>query len=235
MRILDLFFPRQAKCIFCSKETSTLGICDDCYEHMPFIKEPTCDICGGTLVGKGSVCIECKNRTMTFDKCYCILEYRDEVRSKIIALKQNGKKHIAETFAYLVEDKVMPLLENIDIIIPVPIHEERVKERGFNQSEVLCKNLQSTGKVNKDICRRIKNTPHQTGLGRDNRESNLVGAFEIKDKKQIKDKTILIVDDIYTTGSTLNEIAKTLYKCKAKKVIALCLARTPVNLNKVVD
>lgn len=234
MNLIDLFMPRQVKCIFCNRETPKFGICGDCYEHLPMITSPSCEICGGRLTGKGKVCIECKNRQMNFEKCYCVLEYSGDIKTKIISFKQNGVKHIGETFAFLMEDKFSSINESVDIIIPVPINEARLIKRGFNQSEVLCENLKSTGKVNTTVLSRIKDTPHQTGLGRHNREDNLKGAFEVKDKKSLKDKTILIVDDIYTTGSTLNEVARTLLKCKPKKVIAMCLARSPIKVDRIV-
>ena len=90
-----------------------------------------------------------------------------------------------------------------------------------------------TNKVNTTILVRHKDTPHQTGLSRENRLTNLSGAFEVTDKKLIRNKTILLVDDIYTTGSTLNECARTLKKAGASRVISLCLARTPIKLDRV--
>lgn len=229
----DLFFPRQVKCIFCNRETSKFGICNICYEQLPFITSPTCAICGGSCKGKTHVCLECKGRKFSFEKCYCALDYRDEVQQKIISFKQGGVLHIGEAFAFIIEELFKNIQEEIDIIIPVPINEARLKERGFNQSEVLCANLDHTQKVDKGILKRTKDTPHQTGLGRQNREDNLEGAFNVEDKQKIKGKTILLVDDIYTTGSTLNECAKTLRKYKPKKIIAMCLARAPIKIDRI--
>lgn len=234
MKLIDLFFPRDSKCIFCNRETSEYGICNACYLELPLILSPSCDICGGNLIGSATVCLECKNRKMHFDKCYSVLEYRDDVQIKIITFKQKGAKHIGLAFSHLIAKKFEELEEDIDIIIPVPIHEARLKERGYNQSEVLCNILNETGKVRTDILLRTVDTPHQTGLSRENRQQNLEGAFVITDKRLLKDKTILLVDDIYTTGSTLNECAKTLRKYKPKKIIALCLARTPIKVDRII-
>lgn len=232
MSIIDLFFPTQIKCIFCGKETSEFGICEECYSKLPFIEGKTCKICGTEIKGRSSTCIECKDREYSFDTNHAILHYIGEVQQKIIAFKQGGKKYYGEDFALLIERKYNELLEEIDIIVPVPINDNRLKERGFNQSEILCKDLPED-KVNKNILKRVKDTPHQTGLSRDNRQENLLDGFEVIDKDVIKNKTILIVDDIYTTGSTLNECAKILKNNGAKSIIGLTLARTPVKADKV--
>ena len=234
MSVLDLFFPVNCKCMFCNCETPEFGICDKCLSELPFIKSPTCDKCGGENHGRGAVCIECKGREHYFDKTYCVFHYTGDVRDKIVNFKQGGKKYLGYSFAWLVEKKYLEIEENIDIIIPVPINESRLKERGFNQSEVLCEELLPTGKVDNSILIRVNDTPHQTGLSRENREKNLKDCFRLVDSKKIKGKNILIVDDIYTTGSTLNECARLLKIKGANKVIGLCLARAVIDKSRIV-
>lgn len=237
MSIIDMLFPSQVKCLNCGAETNRLAMCDDCIKYLTIIPSPTCSICGGELSGKGKVCIECKGRDFAFTRNYSIFVYADMVRNKIIDFKQNGHKSIGEMFAYFIEDKINEICGkyNIDVIIPVPISEERLKERKFNQSEVLCGRLLLTNKVDVNILKRIKPTPHQTGLSRSNREENLKDAFVVVDKKKIKDKTVLLVDDIYTTGSTLNACSKVLRSEGVKQVITLTLARVPIKKDRVVD
>jgi len=233
MKIIDLFFPRQVKCVFCGKETREFGICDECYSHLPFIMSAVCDKCGGRNSGKGKVCGECKNRHLIFKKCYSVLDNTANIREKIISFKQSGNKYLGETFAHLIENKYNEINEEIDLIIPMPISADRLKIRSYNQSEILCKYLPKE-KLATDVVVRIQDTPHQTGLSRANREENLSGAFRVNDKKKIKNKTILIVDDIYTTGSTLNECARTLLSSGSGQVFGLCLARTPVKIDRIV-
>lgn len=150
------------------------------------------------------------------------------------SFKEDGKKHIGYAFARLIEEKFEDIQEDVDYILPVPIGADRLKMRGYNQSEILCRELISTGKVKYDLLLRPKDTLHQTGLDRKHRMTNLKGAFKVADKKLIKGKCILVVDDIYTTGSTLNECALTLKNAGASKVISLTLCRTPINTSNVI-
>ena len=114
------------------------------------------------------------------------------------------------------------------------MHENRRKERGFNQVDVLAKDIASaTGKVNAELLVRTRHTPHQTGLDKANRQDNIKGAFKVMNKSKIKGKTILLVDDIYTTGATINECARTLKSAGAKSVYSLCLCRTPINYDNI--
>lgn len=228
MKILDMLFPQNVKCIFCGKESNNLGICDRCYEKIPFITGKTCKICGGH-VNNGQVCIDCKGSNYSFEKSYCICEYKDILRDVILKYK-NGAKYIAKPLATIVDKYFDNLKISYDMIVPMPIHPHRRKQRGFNQSQLLLMELaKHNEKIREDIIIRSKDTPHQTGLNRENRKSNLQGAFSVLDKKEIKGKTIIVFDDIYTTGSSMQECAKTLKDNGADKVFGVCLARTPLD------
>lgn len=231
---LDLLFPSEVKCVFCGRETKDYGICEKCYEKLPFIVGDTCHHCGGKMMGLGEVCVECKSKQFSTDRGYSVLEYSGMVVPRIASFKNNGSKHIGYAFARLIEDKYYDIEEDIDLIVPVPIGEGRLKERGYNQSEILCRELIPTGKVKVDILLRPKDTLHQTGLGRRHRETNLKDAFKISNKKLVKGKCVLIVDDIYTTGSTINECARALKDAGASKVIGLTLCRTPIDKSKII-
>ena len=223
MKVIDLFFPQSTRCVFCGSEDCKYNICDECFASLPFIKSPTCIRCGGRVLPEEIICQDCAQVKHLVDVNYSILDYDDFVKSKIISFKQNKKRKIGVAFAHIVKEYYDALHLDIDVIVPVPIHTNRLKERGFNQSEILASKLGE--KVNTHILERIKDTPHQTGLSRKNRRENLDRSFSVVDKSKVKGKNILLVDDIYTTGSTLDECASTLYKCGAKSVQSLCLAR----------
>ena len=221
-------FPSGVKCVMCGCECSDRAICIDCYNRLPFIHNH-CRVCGGEVYGELDICDDCVGNPHKFDKSYCILEYRDDVRSKILALKNTRASHLAIPFSDILLDEYNKLNWPVDVIIPVPIHTSREKSRGYNQSELLCNALsESTGLVDTSILIREIDTPHQTGLNRENRKKNVHSAFKVLDRAKVKGKNILIVDDIYTTGTTLDECTRALKKAGASKVFALCLARTPI-------
>ena len=112
----------------------------------------------------------------------------------------------------------------VDLVIPVPLHPDRLKERGFNQAELLVEEFETLNiPILKDNLIRVKYNSQQSILSKAERIINLSGSFVIQDKKPIKNKNILVVDDIFTTGSTLNEVAKTLIEAGASKVFCLTL------------
>ncbi len=236
MKFLDLIFPENIKCVECGIETSKIGICDECLKKLSLIAGNTCDRCGASITHKGRVCIECKGRDFNFERNFAIFNYIDDVQAKVLAFKQNSVKAIGNMFAHFVLDKYKSIIEKypVDIIIPVPISDGRRKVRKFNQSEVLCRELDGSKVIN-HILVREKETPHQTGLTRHNREENLKDCFKVIDKKIVKGKSILLIDDIYTTGSTLNACAEILKRGGAKSVICLTLARAVINSNRVVE
>jgi ComF family protein len=237
MGVIDLFFPKQVKCVTCGQEVDKFGICEKCSRLLTLIPSPTCEICGGENIGKGKVCIECKGRHFEFVKNYSLFVYDGDVRNKVISFKQNGNKSIGEMFAYFIANKYDEIIKEhgIDLIIPVPISEDRRKTRKLNQSEILCSQILDKDKIDNSILKRTKDTPHQTGLSRQNREENLKDSFEIIDKKIVKGKSILIVDDIYTTGSTLNACSRVLKSAGAKEIYTLTLARAPIKKDKIID
>jgi len=224
MKILDVIFPQAIKCFICKREIDDYGVCDYCYPHLPFVGGKLCTKCGGEMTGNGDICEECKNEKFYFTKNYAVFNYIDDIQKVILSFKKDNK-YLGGYFSDIIRNYILKNKIKFDLIIPMPIHENRRKQRGYNQSEILVKSLEKDFAVDKDIVIRIKDTPHQTGLNKENRKINLEHAFQVKDQKKIKDKVILLVDDIYTTGSTLNECSKELLKYGAKEVIGLCVAR----------
>ena len=230
MRIVDLFFPSNVKCFMCSVDLNDGYICEECKSNIKFINKG-CIKCGGSLIGDGDVCLECKRYERTFDRGYCVCDYDGKIAEKILKFKNHNGKYLSKPLSKMLLDKYKELNLDIDIIIPIPIHTNREKERGFNQSELIAEDIAKyTGKVDLNVVCRKKDTPHQVGLNRENRIENLDNAFELCDGSDVKGKDILLIDDIFTTGTTINECAKFLKKKGANKVYFLCFARTPIDV-----
>ena len=231
-KILNKLYVRDYRCIICNREIhhdSRYSMCDKCRNALPFIKNP-CVKCGGDIAS-GHVCTNCKSNMPIFEKNIVALNYVSPITTLIYKLKYENAQYLARPLGQILVDTYIESDYNIDYIIPVPIHTNRRKSRGYNQVELL---LPAFDKINipyyTDIVERIIDTPHQTGLSRKDRLTNLDGSFKVIDKKQVKGKSILIIDDVYTTGATLNELSKVLYKAKAKTVYCMSLAHGKIEL-----
>ena len=236
MKLIDILFPQGIKCLLCGREENENPICLDCYNNLPIIKDHVCAICGGKVLGVGEVCFDCMNYPNSYKKCFTLLEYKDEYKHLILSYKNGNKRYLVKLLSYLLLDKFKTIDIPFDVIIPVPCSKERLKERGFNHIEEMVEDIACySGKVDNTVLSRIRYTPHQTGLGREFREENLKGAFKVIDKKKIKNKTVLLVDDIYTTGATINECAKVLYSEGAGVVYGLTLARAVTSMDTTIN
>jgi len=236
MKLINILFPQGVKCLLCGVEVNDKPICEDCYNNLPIIKDHICSICGGKVLGVGEVCFDCMNYSNTYKKCFTFIEYKDDFKRLILSYKNGNKRFLVKLFSYLLLERFKTIDIPFDVIIPVPCSNERLKERGFNHVEEMIEDIKSYyGRVHTSILQRIKYTPHQTGLGREYRVENLNGAFKVIDKTKVKNRIVLLVDDIYTTGATMNECAKTLYNAGASEVYGLTLARTTDSLENTIQ
>jgi competence protein ComFC len=233
--IISLFFP--SICLACGRPSGhDRIICFDCRDKIRAIKKPYCIQCGYPLYADNSanflasfVCGDCKIHKKLFNIASAACLYNDQARNLIHRYKFDGLTGISSFLGKLILQKYLydDRLGGEDMIIAVPLHRTRLRERGFNQSELLAKYLSRyvSIPVAADVMFRIKNTDPLYEMTIEQRQKNLRGAFRIKDKSRIKDKTILVIDDIYTTGSTSYEVAKTLKKAGAMKVHILTVCR----------
>ena len=146
-----------------------------------------------------------------YDRLICLYPYNGQLKSKMLQLKFDGKKYIARTFADLIARKIQVLSITADYIIPVPISKKRMFERGFNQSEIICRYVSGfTGiPVNKSLIK-VRNNLTQSNLGPVERKQNVIGAYDVQKDNVLKNKKVILIDDIYTTGATMNECSKVL-------------------------
>lgn len=212
-------------CLLCANHKGgNLGICTTCTENLPWHTKPQCTQCG--LQSNGVICGACINAAPSFDTTTSLFTYDYPVDKLLQRYKYQEMLHLSRTFGALLSTKLASQLQNIDAIIPMPMHRERLKQRGFNQAleiaRLVEKNLQIP--LNYKACQRIKLTPPQASLPLKDRIKNIRGVFVCKEN--LNGKRIAIIDDVMTTGASLNELAKTLKKAGAAHVECWVIART---------
>jgi len=226
---LDIVYPKGLECIICNQkisEVSEKGLCKWCEDTLPIIKNPFCDRCGKPKVDQAQVCAECSDLDLYFDQAVSLFEYTASVQRLIYRFKYRGEQYLSEALGLLLSGKLKETSWKYDIIIPVPLHIKRFRNRGYNQAHLLAKTIASVfdKPVLSDVVFRTKETLVQAGLGRQERFVNLTGAFQTKNRDKIKDKSIVLIDDIYTTGSTVNECSRVLLESGARQVFVLTVA-----------
>ena len=202
---------------------------------LDLIYPQVCGICG--KINKTSLCNKCKLKlqkefqfnednyiediTKNFITHYYFFKYENLIRSQILAIKFQEKPYIYKTIAYFLKNmqKSFENLKNYDIIVIVPISNKRKKERGYNQSCLIAKEISKIIKVPiaKNILYKTKNTVPQSTLNKKQREENAKGVYKVHNIAKLYNKKILIIDDIYTTGNTVNECANMLIQKGLKK------------------
>lgn len=220
--------PISQKCILCaSHHGGQLGLCEPCLAELPWHKASQCPQCA--LLSDGSLCGSCLSTSPNFDATLATFTYGYPLDSLLQHYKYHANLNLAHTFASLWAGN-HPTTGNInrslDLIIPIPMHKKRLKERGFNQALEIAKHLSKRLAIPLDYtsCERIKYTPPQASLKLKERISNMHGAFHCQ--QPLQNLNIAIVDDVMTTGASLNELAKTLKQAGASRVECWVMART---------
>ena len=224
----NTIFMRDIKCIFCGKELekhSKYCSCDDCLAKLPYITGKVCKHCGEPIESLAQYCLQCKvHIDRGFDKARSVFLYKDQIKDMIQNFKFYGKRYFGEYLSYFLFDLYMEQNYTCDVVIPAPISQKSMKIRGFNQTELLCHAfIKNNIPFNNTCLIKHKETLHQVGLGYKDRQTNLTGAFKVVDKEAVKNKKILLIDDILTTGATVSEISQTLKKAGASEVVVLTL------------
>ncbi len=229
---LNFIYPRNIYCILCDASIDRdveYSICDECKGKLRFIKEKTCDKCGKPLDELYLIdrCIDCINSTNYYEKAISCIEYDDLSKTVIYDLKYHKKRYISYHVAEIIYDRLKESdMHSFDIIIPVPLHKAKEKERTFNQASLIGKYIGRMLAVEVDnrTLIRAKNTITQNQLTREERRENLEGAFEVIDNDRVKNKNILLIDDVFTTGATVNECSRKLLEGGAKNIYVATLA-----------
>lgn len=220
---LDLIFPH--RCTFCDS-ISTEPVCHKCSDSVNFISSPLCNVCGIPFISaavKSHTCGECMKSKRHFRWARGVLLYNDATAKAIHRFKYGHDTSYSRLFGAMMADYP---LEGFDLIIPVPLHIKRLRERGFNQSFLLAKSIGDRHDIRVDplVLKRVRWTEPQVNLSGKERKVNVQGAFEVC--SDVMGKRVLIVDDVYTTGATAGECSRVIKKSGATEVCVLTLART---------
>lgn len=211
------------------------SFCEFCHVALTTDPFPSCWRCGASVgphVPLEEGCIHCHQETYAFDRVFRFGVYDGLLRETVLRLKQPGGEDLAEAVAVLFAQRLAPIVSpfNPDVILPVPLHWLRYLRRGFNQSETLARAL--AGELGKPcrprLLRRIRHTPKQTTQTPAQRRENVKKAFLARSGASLEGKTVVLVDDVLTTGATANEAAGALGLLKPKLIIVCILVRAGV-------
>ena len=232
-RLIDYIYPSSIYCISCGNiidESRNYSLCNDCFRKFKWINERTCINCGKILSesNNGTLCYDCQYNKHEFDGGFACVQYGSVEKQLIFKLKYAKRTYIARVIAEIMYDRM--LIEDIDydIVIPVPIHRSKNRSRGFNQAELIAKYFcKNSNKIYyKNIANRISNTIPLKTMDPAERKLNLINAFNLteKGKSLVNGKKILIIDDIYTTGATIDSLSEKLRAAGVNKIYFLVFA-----------
>lgn len=218
---LDWLYPKH--CVNCNNIGSYL--CSKCERQIKYFQFPLCPNCGRQIekLGIHPYCA----KDMYLDGLIAVGEYRGALGNLIKRLKYSGQFNVVQTAVKLMSQKIPQYKIDNLILVPVPLHAKKLKIRGYNQSKLLASGLAHKFRLRSlDLLVKTKNTQPQAGLNREQRLKNLQGVFALKKRKIISFKipAVLLIDDVVTTSTTLNECAKILKNAGIKQVFGLALA-----------
>jgi len=227
-KIIHPFFPYI--CIFCSERTKReIDLCIDCEKNLPWLNQ-VCIHCAAPLPSNiNSICGTCLKTPLPFYKICILFSYTPAIKKLITGLKFQQRLLYGNILRTLLAEKVALLYQQEDlpeIIIPVPLHKKRFRERGFNQAIELARPIKKKLKIPIDhtSCIRLRNTAAQSTLPAHQRAINVKNAFIIRKRPAAQHVTLL--DDVMTTGHTLIELSRALYDTGVKRIDVWCCART---------
>jgi ComF family protein len=229
--LVDIIFPRN--CMLCRTyhpATAHDPLCPRCREKLPLNKPPFCIRCSRHLnnISEESLCPSCRAKLPPFDEGWALLHYEGPTRELLHRFKFHNKTSVCRTFAALLHEfteRYALQFPDAVMVIPVPLHPTRLRERGYNQAALLaaCAAREFKLPLRENILTRAHHTPRQSELSAKDRWTNIKGAFKIQNSSDIVGRAVIVVDDILTTTATASEAAKTLKDAGASRVIIITL------------
>ena len=229
--LLDAVLP--PRCPSCGEVVETVhALCPACWPKVRFITEPLCAACGTPFefeVPPGTVCAACAVVERPFGRARAAIAYDDGSRGLILAFKHGDRTDAARVFAPWMARAGRELLVDADLLVPVPLHWTRLAARRYNQAAILAQAVGrlAEAKVSPDLLKRRKRTPSLARSGARERAETVRGAFVVpaRRRSEVEGRRILLIDDVYTTGSTIGACARALARTGARAVDVLTLAR----------
>lgn len=199
--------------------------CEDCRKSIRAIPEPKCDICGLPQT-KDGICLSCEQKPPFYKALRSWVVFEGPIRKALHQMKYRQDLGLGDSLAAEMVEYANELKWHIDMVVPVPLGKKRFRERGYNQVGLFARPLAlaKEWRYTTNALKRARETVSQVGLSADERENNVRSAF-IADNKKVAGKIVLVIDDVSTTGATLNSCAKALISGGASEVYALSLAR----------
>jgi len=227
---LDIALP--TLCVACREPVDGEGVCAECWAKLSFIAKPYCPRLGIPFVydpGPELLSMEAIANPPAYARARAAVRYDDVARTLVHALKYQDRTDLAPAMGRWMARAGHELLEKADALVPVPLHWQRAWGRRYNQSGALARVIarQSDVKVASEALRRVRPTQQQIGLSRSQRASNVQGAFKVADhrRSEIQGRRVVLVDDVLTTGATVDACARALLRAKAASVDVLVFAR----------
>lgn len=221
------------RCLGCGEVVEDPGtLCGRCWSGLTFLTPPCCACCGFPFpyaVAAGTLCAACTQRRPAFDRARAVFRYDDASRGLVLGFKHADETHAAPAFGQWLARAGADLVAGADLIAPVPLHRWRLLSRRYNQSALLARAVAAAaaGRLAVDLLVRRRHTPQQGRLSASARRRNVRGAFAIRPQRAeaVAGRRILLVDDVLTTGATVEECARVLRRHGAAGVDVLTLAR----------
>ncbi|MDR0744870.1 MAG: ComF family protein [Holosporales bacterium] len=226
--IINWLFPE--KCLICNCEVFEKAVfCPKCFSALTFIDRPICQFCGKMLaldIDDITYCETCMNSKNEFDFCRSLLVYNLFSKKLIMKIKKNADRHIAKKCCSMIEMRYNLKSLQADFIIPIPSHWTRVLKRGYNPATIIAAELSKILQIpmNTKILKRTRKTEYQKNKSIAERKENVKNAFSCSGN--VSGKVIILLDDVYTTGATLNECAKVIKSSEAKAIYCITIATT---------
>ena len=228
MWFCNLLFPENIKCIFCGVDIANFEekpFCEDCEKKISFNNKNKCIICAEPIDNEAIVCDVCQKKKRFFKRAFCPFVYDGIVRNSILGFKDSNRRYLAKTFAKYIVKEIVDSKIDIDLITFVPMTKKKTRARSFNQSKLLAEEVAKLLNLPMvALFEKTKDAKAQKFLTSQERIDAIEGLYVFNQTKLNLDDNVLIVDDIITTGSTINYCAK-LIEGKVKGVFACAIAR----------